>query len=276
MLNGFSRKTIDFLIELRARNDREWYREHKTDYERLVLRPFQALVTALAPTVMSIDPEIEVTPAVGKTISRIFRDTRFSLDKTLYRDRAWLMFERKQGEKVDIPGFFFELTPVGYSYGMGFYYVSAKTMETYRAMIDRDEDGFLHIIAPVTASSAFASSAFASTAASSAASSAVASTTAAPADTLKVDCELHVEGEVYKRSRYSGTRPEVADWYNRKNIYVSSDRRELAEAFDFDTLAARLAAGYIKMAGVYHFWREAAAETASKLAADAAAGTAMR
>ena len=103
MSEGFSRHTLDFLVELKARNDREWYMGHKPEYEKYVLKPFRALVSALAPAIRDIDPQIETDPAVGKTISRVYRDSRFSRDKSLYRDRVWITFERKIKENSDIP-----------------------------------------------------------------------------------------------------------------------------------------------------------------------------
>lgn len=219
---GFSAETIGFLIELRARNDRAWYYEHKPDYERLVFKPFQALVTALAPTMQKIDPLIETAPAIDKTISRIYRDSRFTADKSLYRDRAWLTFERKTKEKPDKPAFYFELHPSGYRYGVGFYTVSPKTMEAFRAAIDRDEAAFADEINRITATG-----------------------------------EFELAGDEYKRNRYNGAYPEIADWYNKKNIYLAANRAHVDEAFDFDTLSARLAKGFTSLAGIYLIWRKA-------------------
>ena len=222
MAESFSEKTIGYLVELRARNDREWYYAHKADYERYVLKPFQSLVTALAPAIQRIDPEIETAPAVGKTISRVYRDARFTHDKSLYRDRAWITFERKI-DAPDVPAFYFELTPANYRYGVGFYNVSLRTMNEYRAMIDRGEDEFLCIIGDIAAAGVFS-----------------------------------VEGESYKRSRYAGRHPEIAEWYDRKNIYIAANRAGLSEAFDFDALARRLEEGFSALAEIYRYWLRAA------------------
>jgi uncharacterized protein (TIGR02453 family) len=219
----FSKKTLDFLIELRTRNDRAWYQEHKDDYDRVVLKPFRSLVSALAPLMIKIDPRIETAPAVGKTISRIYRDSRFSNDKRLYRDRVWITFGRKIREAYDVPAFYFELTPSGYSYGAGFYYVSLKTMDRFREMIRADEGGFLELIGAVSRAG-----------------------------------ELTARGDLYKRSRYGGGVPEIAGWYDRKNIHVAANFDDVTEAFDFERLVSRLEAGYAALAGIYHFWCGAA------------------
>lgn len=230
MAEGFSSETIGFLIELRMRNDRAWYNEHKPDYERLVLRPFQALVSALAPTIARIDPLIDTTPAVGKTISRIYRDSRFSSDKSFYRDRAWITFERKiKEEGYDVPAFYFELTPSGYSYGAGYYYVSVKTMDNFRAMIDRDAEAFLKIVEPIAKNGALAA-----------------------------------HGDMYKRSRYTGADARIAEWYNRKNLYVAAGFDGVSDAFCFGGLVSRLEDGFAALAGIYHFMCGAAFDEAAR------------
>jgi len=222
MAEGFSERTLKFLVELRIRNDREWYVEHKPDYERYVLRPFQALVAALTPTMLEIDPMIETTPAVGKTISRIYRDSRFTADKSLYRDRAWLTFLRKVKDMPDVPAFYFELTPSGFRYGAGFYGASTKTMEQYRAFIARDEPGFLKIINAISELNVF-----------------------------------DLEGEQYKRNKYAGASAEIMSWYNRRNIYLAANVSDVTEAFDFDGLVARLEKGFLALADIYWFWCKA-------------------
>ena len=79
-------KTLDFLSENRQRNDRNRFHENKSAYMNDVLVPLIELVNELAPIMLEIDPCFETSPKAGKTISRIYRDTRFSRDKSLYRD----------------------------------------------------------------------------------------------------------------------------------------------------------------------------------------------
>ena len=73
---GFSRKTLDFLVENRIQNRKAWFEEHRGDYNRHVLTPLRELVTALTPAMLKIDPLFTVEPSVNKTIARIYRDVR--------------------------------------------------------------------------------------------------------------------------------------------------------------------------------------------------------
>lgn len=88
--NGFSRKTLKFLRKLKANNDKAWFEGHRADYEEFVLQPLRSLVVDLGDFVLDIDPRFEITPAVNKTISRIYRDTKFSKDKSPFRSTVWI------------------------------------------------------------------------------------------------------------------------------------------------------------------------------------------
>ena len=104
-------EALDFLFINRINNSREFYQQHKSQYRALVVEPLAELVERLAPAVLSIDDQIDCTPKIGKCISRIHRDTRFSYDKSLYRDTAWIGFMRIKKLYNGLPGFFFEISP---------------------------------------------------------------------------------------------------------------------------------------------------------------------
>ena len=82
----FTPKTLEFLAENRRRNSQAWFAEHKEAYHTLVFEPLCELVRALAPQALQIDDQVVSLPRVDKTICRIRRDTRFSHDKSLYRE----------------------------------------------------------------------------------------------------------------------------------------------------------------------------------------------
>lgn len=132
---GFTEKTIKFLFEIGYNNSREWYEEHKPDYKKDVLRPFQDLVADLGEKMKNIDPEFELRPAVDKTISRIYRDTRFSKDKTPYRNNVWISFKKAVPDWKETPVYFFEIFPEYYHFGMGFFNYPSNLKEKLRESI---------------------------------------------------------------------------------------------------------------------------------------------
>ena len=140
---AFSDDTLNFLFENRVMDSKLWFEEHREQYETLVLTPLRELVTELTPAVMEIDPLLICEPKVGKCISRIYRDTRFSKDKRLFRDVMWISFFRRRQLYNGMPGFFFELSPRGLVWGCGYYQASPEVMEEIRSMVLAEDTDFL-------------------------------------------------------------------------------------------------------------------------------------
>lgn len=217
---GFSPETLKFLHDVHWKNSREWFEQNRNLYNRYLLDPFRALAVDLGRTVSSIDPELEVRPAVNKTISRIHRDTRFSKDKSLYKDRMWLGFKRKVDNWKDSPAFFFELTPDSYRYGMGYYSASRETMDRLRNRIDKNPKKFLKAIA-----------------------------------FYKKQDQFVLAGEMYKRPFKSEHPTQIQEWYQRKSFYLVCDRGIDRIIFS-SRLAQEIADGYMLLKPIYRYLLE--------------------
>ncbi|HZW07949.1 MAG TPA: DUF2461 domain-containing protein [Phycisphaerales bacterium] len=82
-----------FLRNLKRNNTAEWFHAHKADYEQHVKAPLLAFIEALQPRMAKVSPRIRVIPkAVGGSLQRLNRDTRFSKDKSPYKTAASLHF----------------------------------------------------------------------------------------------------------------------------------------------------------------------------------------
>ncbi len=88
--SGFRPEAIDFLADLAANNERDWFNPRKADYERLLKAPFEALVVALAERFEARDIPLLADPK--RSIFRIYRDTRFSKDKSPYKTHLGASF----------------------------------------------------------------------------------------------------------------------------------------------------------------------------------------
>lgn len=130
---GFTKETFQFLKDLEDNNYKEWFEEHRSIYEEELLSPFKALVVALSPSMYNIDKRFELRPY--RVLSRIYRDTRFSKDKTPYKTHMWMSFEQPVKEWFNFPGFFFELNSTGYFLGMGLFQPKKKTLDDIRDRI---------------------------------------------------------------------------------------------------------------------------------------------
>jgi uncharacterized protein (TIGR02453 family) len=188
--NGFSPKALDFLRDLKANNDKAWFERHRQDYQEYLLEPLQNLVVDMGKFMLTIDPYFETRPAINKTISRIYRDTRFSKDKSPYKSTMWITFKRPDKDWKDAPAYFFEISPDSYRYGMGFYSASPDTMYRFREMIDKNPKEFLKAISFYSRQQIFV-----------------------------------IEGEIYKRIFDENKPEEIKNWYQRRNLYLVCNKR---------------------------------------------------
>lgn len=144
---GFRAETFSFLQENKLRNSKDWFEKNRKTYNYYVLWPLQSLVTDLTPTIQAIDENIEVTPSINKTISRIYRDTRFSKDKSLFREDIWISFKRRLNSNFSLPEFYFYATPQHYEYGMGYYSADKRAMDLLKEAIVAHPGAFREAIA---------------------------------------------------------------------------------------------------------------------------------
>ena len=104
---SFTVQALEFISENYMRNDRQWFKDHKADYEKLVLAPFAELLQTLAPVMEKIDPQLICTP---KCVSRIYRDARYVRGGAVFRDSLWCSVRRKKASAYDlVPEFYFYL-----------------------------------------------------------------------------------------------------------------------------------------------------------------------
>ncbi|MDR3181760.1 MAG: DUF2461 domain-containing protein [Planctomycetaceae bacterium] len=147
---GLSPKMLTYFRQLERNNNKPWFAEHRSEYLQYVAEPMKRLALELAPVIQELDPKAATEPR--RTVSRIYRDTRFAGDKTPYRPNVWIAFKRNIADWTKTPVYFFEVTGAEYFFGMGMYLANAATMRNFRRMIDADPQGFAEMIEPVNRS----------------------------------------------------------------------------------------------------------------------------
>ncbi|MBR6165658.1 MAG: DUF2461 domain-containing protein [Clostridia bacterium] len=141
MFSGFSEETIQFFLDLKFNNYTDYFHQQHDRYIETVQKPFYEMIEDLGPAMLKIDPEMEVRPY--KCLSRIHRDTRFSRDKSPYRDHLWFLF-RKAAEPRDRSLFYyFELGPDRLSWGMGFWNENREALDIFRKRMRANPEGML-------------------------------------------------------------------------------------------------------------------------------------
>jgi uncharacterized protein (TIGR02453 family) len=145
---GFTKETFQFFTELKENNYKPWFEEHRMVYEQEILQPLKALVFAMTPAMYSIDSQMDFRPQ--KVISRIYRDIRFSNDKSPYKTNMWITFQRTVQNWECFPGFYMEITADCYQYGMGLYMAKKSIMDDYRAKIEYEPEYFREMTKDLT------------------------------------------------------------------------------------------------------------------------------
>jgi uncharacterized protein (TIGR02453 family) len=213
---GFTKDALIFLLENKINNNKQWYDSHKDIYKRLVYNPFVELVRELEPTVLGIDSQIITVPS--RVISRVRRDTRFTKDKSLYRDNVWIVFLRDKSRMSVSPCFWFEIGQQGSSYGVGYYSADPASMASMRELIINRHPVFLRAL-----------------------------------ECYESQSEFVMGGEMYKRTRYPDQPDNIRSWLDRKNIYFESVQNDHSLAFS-KNLPEVLKAGFVRLKPIYDFF----------------------
>lgn len=127
---------FDFLRELRENNDRVWFKGQKRRYETDVVDPVTEFIENMAPRVAKISPHIIVDPRPnGGSRFRIYRDTRFSKDKSPYKIQVGCQFRHEAGKDAHAPGFYVHLAPDEVFFGGGVWGPKGDALRSIRQRI---------------------------------------------------------------------------------------------------------------------------------------------
>ena len=139
----FTHELFEFLLELRANNNREWFGENKGRYERHLKEPLLAFIEDFEPYLHSISEHfVADTRANGGSMFRIYRDMRFSKDKTPYKTQAAVQFRHEAGKSVHAPGFYLHLAPGEVFAGVGLWRPDTAALGRIRERIVADQAGW--------------------------------------------------------------------------------------------------------------------------------------
>ena len=144
MFRGFTEDTIRFFLDLKFHNYPDYFHQEHGRYVETVQSLFYSFIDSLAPDMRSIDPGMEVRP--HKCLSRIHRDTRFSRDKSPYRDHLWLLFRREAEPREKSLMYYFELGPSRLSWGMGFWDENREALNLFRKRMQSNPEGTMALL----------------------------------------------------------------------------------------------------------------------------------
>lgn len=212
LFSGFTQQTIDFLWNLRLNNNRAWFEAHKEEYRRVLLDPFTRISKELTAFVARLDPN----QLFNVRISRIYKDMRYYHGDEIYQDHLWTAPKPAVENWKTVPVFYFQIRPESYEYGMGYFDATTETMGALRARIDANPAEFEQVRRAAKKAAAF-----------------------------------EMLGYLYKK-KYAGKPPEIAAWYQRKEIYFQA-ARPIDAAFFSRALLEKVEADFKTILPVYRY-----------------------
>ena len=140
---GFPLEGVGFLRKLKKNNNRQWFQNHKPEYDEYVKLPMQSLIASMSEPMASLAPEIHIDSK--RNMFRIYRDTRFSKDKRPYKTNAAAVFHPK-GHWGNSAGYYLSIETDGIYAGGGIYMPSGDHPKRIRHAIGDNPKEFLSIV----------------------------------------------------------------------------------------------------------------------------------
>lgn len=138
---GFSKETFNFLKELELNNNKEWFESNRSTFEDRVLLPAQAFVVEMGERLKTISPRVSAIPLIDKSIFRLYRDTRFSTDKTPYKTHLGILFWEGRRKKLENPNYYVQLNKSSVFIGAGEYLFPPDLLVPYRNSVMHSKRG---------------------------------------------------------------------------------------------------------------------------------------
>lgn len=213
---NISPQSLDFLFENKLKDSKEWYKEHKQIHTETVVKPFRDFVAKMEPYINEIDANLSCNPM---RISRIYRDTRFTKDKSTFRDNVWYGFMRGKEMYEGYPGFFFDFSPRGFIYGCGYYKASTKSIEQIRSLVLKHDKTYLKA-----------------------------------RKTVEAHREYALFCNPYKKNRFPDADKRDIPWLNIRDFCITVESKDFDLLFsDTEILAAEIGKRFLEMKPVYDF-----------------------
>ncbi|MFA5834989.1 MAG: DUF2461 domain-containing protein [Bacteroidota bacterium] len=142
---GFPKESIAFLKKLKKNNNRDWFNAHKNDYEEQIKFPMQSFIASLQPLFADFASQFDVHPK--RSMFRIYRDTRFSKDKTPYKTHMAAHFVlRGKPKGFEGSGYYLHIAPGEVFIGGGIYLPDNDQLKKIRKYLAEHSKEFLAII----------------------------------------------------------------------------------------------------------------------------------
>lgn len=139
----FTPAIFKYLSDLEKHNDRDWFKANKWRYEDCLLMPSLAFISAFGPHLAKVSKHFVADPRpVGGSLFRIYRDTRFSKDKSPYKTHVGIHFRHESAKDAHAPGFYFHIATDGCFLAMGLWMPETPVANAIRSAIAENPQGW--------------------------------------------------------------------------------------------------------------------------------------
>lgn len=133
---GFNEDSLKFLKELSRNNNREWFNANKSRYEEQVLDVALRFIQSMQDPLAEIAPRfVAQATRIGGSLMRVYRDTRFSKDKTPYKTNVGIQFRHERAKDVHAPGYYVHVAPDDVFIGVGMWRPDSDSLRKIRERI---------------------------------------------------------------------------------------------------------------------------------------------
>ena len=139
-MSYFSQDFLNFFTELEENNNREWFLDNKKRYEESVKKPFEYFVQDMIYRIHEDDENMTCT--TKEAIFRIYRDVRFSADKTPYKTHVSAVIGNGGRKNYTDPGSYLELSAHHLRFYSGIYQLSREQLQKVRTFLTSNLDEF--------------------------------------------------------------------------------------------------------------------------------------
>lgn len=144
---GFPPELFDFFKQLSENNQRDWFADNRVNYEQHYLDPALAYIQAVGSKLDKVSRQLTAVPKKsGGSLMRIYRDTRFSKDKTPYKTNIGIHFRHQRLSDIHAPGFYVHIEPTECFVAAGVWLPPREALNLIRQTIDEDRPAWKRVL----------------------------------------------------------------------------------------------------------------------------------
>ncbi len=146
--NGFSQNGINFLKDLKDNNTKVWFENHRHIWENEIRNPTESFVQEMGETLQILVPNINYKPKVGGSLFKIYRDVRFSKDKTPMKSTIGLIFWQGNEHRMQSSCFYMHFDKDEYFIASGIRNFKQPMLKTFRNYLkyEKRREELYHIL----------------------------------------------------------------------------------------------------------------------------------